>query len=118
MSAVAALAIAEPAELTPIEHQALALSEAALLIDAGRLDQAALAAALDRDLDVWVAIRTLIKSDAQPFTPEIRANLAKLGDFVIGTIFRDGLEMAEGTIDTLININLQISEGLLETQNA
>ena len=44
----------------------------------------------------------------------VRDNILKLRDFISDTTMQHGVDIRESTLNTLININLQISEGLLE----
>lgn len=103
-------------ELNPIEEQAFALSRVAILLDTARQtgNRADLAGALEEDLELWVAIRTLAESPHVTMGPEVKNNLIRLSHFVAETVLSNGVEMASKTLDTLINVNLQICEGLLE----
>ncbi len=49
---------------------------------------------------------------------KVKDNLISLGNYVANTTFKSANNLKDETIDTLININLQISEGLLEGQVA
>jgi flagellar biosynthesis regulator FlaF len=107
-------------ELTVSEQDALALTQAALEIARAfeAKDDKRLAAALDRNLKIWVGIRTLVSQSDNPLPMPIKDNLIRLSSFVAQKTF----EMQNGanakTIDALTNANLQISEGLLETRRA
>ena len=107
-------------ELTVFEEDALALTQAALEISRAfeSKDDRRLAAALDRNLKVWVGIRTLVSQADKPLPMAIKDNLIRLSSFVAQKTF----EMQNGanakTIDALTNANLQISEGLLERHSA
>ncbi len=116
--------VTEP-PLNVTQENAFALSRAALLLDEARRHRGANGAAgtapapdmsdaLRHNVEIWIAIRTLVKRANGALPEEIKANLLKLGDFVVGTTLRDGEAIADHTLETLININLQISEGLLE----
>ncbi|MGF1639548.1 MAG: flagellar biosynthesis regulator FlaF [Rhodospirillales bacterium] len=111
-----------PDSLTPAEHKAYALSQAAIALDRarearrGEEDPVSLVEALNHNLELWVGIQSMVKAANGALPDEVRSNLSKLGDFVIGTTFRHGHAIADQALDTLININLQISEGLLESQ--
>ncbi|MCP4297251.1 MAG: hypothetical protein GY786_16745 [Proteobacteria bacterium] len=96
------------------EEQAYQLSKCAIAIDQARENPSQMAGALNDNLEVWVAIRTLAEQDSSPLAPEVRQNLATLSKFVADKVFSFGEGLSEETISTLININLQISEGLLE----
>lgn len=103
-------------DLDTHEEAAFALSQAAVMLDQGRGKQGELATALDNNLEVWVKIRTLVARKEVAIVPDTRNNLIKLSDFVADTTMRQGVDMPAEVLDTLININLQISEGLLESR--
>jgi flagellar biosynthesis regulator FlaF len=100
-----------------LEEQAFSLSRAAIMLDVARQsdDKAELAVALEQQLELWVAIRTVAQSRNIVMGDAIRQNLVRLSQFVADTIFANGVEIRSNQIDSLININLQICEGLLET---
>lgn len=106
----------EKIDLDTHEEAAFALSQAAVMLDHGRGKPGELAAALDNNLEVWVKVRTLVSRKEVTIAPDTRNNLIKLSDFVADTTMRQGVEMPAEVLDTLININLQISEGLLESR--
>ena len=114
--------VPRPEQLTPAEQKAYALSRAALALDQARhsrgSDQEAttIVEALNHNLELWVGIQSMVKAANGSLPEEVKSNLWKLGDFVIGTTFKQGHAIADQALDTLININLQISEGLLEGQ--
>lgn len=98
------------------ELEAENLAEAALLLDHARenRDAGMLALALDNNLHVWTAIRTIaVRSDAT-LTDTARSNLLRLSEFVATSTLSTGVKIPDETLNTLINVNLQISEGLLE----
>jgi flagellar biosynthesis regulator FlaF len=111
---------AKPADLSLIEEDALALTQAALEISRSHEshDEKRLAAALDRNMQLWVGIRTLVSNSDNPLPIPIKDNLIRLSSFVAQKTF----EMQNGkntkTIETLVNTNLQIAEGLLEKRGA
>lgn len=112
--------LAATPQTSATEENAAALSQAAVLLDHARQHRVAegepastIVDALRHNVELWIGIRTLVKRANGTMPEEVKANLLKLGDFVVGTTLRDGGEMADRTLDTLININLQISEGLL-----
>ena len=104
--------------LTTREQDAYALKEAAASLDQARGQAAELAAALEHNLELWVAIRTLVSRPGNALPAAIRHNLVQLSGFVAGTTWRDGITIPDSRLDTLISINLQIAEGLLEGGNA
>lgn len=101
-------------QLSSNEEAAFGLSKAAVMLDLARDDQGKLAAALDNNMEVWVAIKTLVNQNDNPLPNETKENLTKLSQFVTNTTMANGVSVSLEVIDTLININLQISEGLLE----
>ncbi len=107
--------------LTNSDEEAFGLSLVAVMLDQAkqkRADKAALAVALNHNLELWVAIQGMVERRDNALPESVKDNLISLGNYVADTTFKsaDGLE--DETIDTLININLQISEGLLEGQAA
>lgn len=105
-------------KLSFIEEQAFQLSQAALALDKARASRAGdpegFAAALAKNLDVWVVIRTIAQQPGIDYSDDLRKNLINLSHFVSNSTLGDVDTIGDSTIDTLININLQISEGLLE----
>lgn len=104
-------------QLSLPEEQALALSRAAIMLDQARQnlgDRGALGAALNQNLETWVAIRTVAQKPNNGLTASVQQNLVRLSNFVADSTFKSADSISEKTLDTLININLQISEGLLE----
>jgi len=105
----------EPTVSLP-EVEAQSLAEAALLLDHARenRDPGRLAAALDNNLHVWTAIRTIAAHPDATLTESARGNLLRLSDFVATRTLSNGVAIPDETLNTLINVNLQISEGLLD----
>ena len=104
-------------QLSVLEEQAFALSRAAILLDQARQnfsDRNALAAALNENLETWVAIKTISEGPGSGFSETVQRNLTLLSNFVADVTFKSAEDISEQTIDTLINVNLQISEGLVE----
>ena len=94
-----------------------------LKIHANFLQQAAkskneyeIVAALDANLKLWVEIETSLKSAAKSMLPkEVKENLLKLSKFVERFTLSKGIKMTQADFNTLININTQVSEGLIQT---
>lgn len=109
--------VAPQGEWSLAEEQAFQLSQAAIRIDQCRREKSdnpsALVDALNVNVEIWVALRTIVMREDCVLAGEVKNNLIKLSQFVADRTFADG-EVAETTLDALININLQISEGLLE----
>lgn len=101
------------------EQEALSLAEAAIALDRARSGEnraGELVAALNHNLEVWVAIRALARSPGSPLPPDLKANLIRLSEFVAHTTFTNGAAIGDSSLNTLININMQLAEGLLEGQ--
>jgi len=96
------------------KESAYQLSEAAVLMDNARKDKGLLANALEKNMEVWIAIRLLAQRTDSGLSEETTGNLARLSQFVAETIMKHGVDLPSESLDTLININLQISEGFLE----
>jgi flagellar biosynthesis regulator FlaF len=106
----------ESRPLSAAESDALALLNAALRLSEAKetSDASGLVQALENNLELWTGIRTLINAKNHPMAKETRENLTRLADFTVQKTFEIGADTSNPTIDTLINVNLQISEGLLE----
>ena len=107
---------ASAARLTVPEEQAFQLSQAAIKIDQARQESSRelLVDALNENLEVWVALRSLVMRNDCTLPPETIQNLVKLSEYVAEKTFAGLDELKDPTLDSLVNINLQISEGLLE----
>lgn len=70
--------------------------------------------ALDNNLKLWVEIETSLKDAKSLLSADIKDNLLKLSKFVERMILSKGINMSKTDYDCLVNINMQISEGLLE----
>lgn len=105
--------MSQSAALDPLQEDAFTLVEIAMAMDSARSDKNCLAAALERNLKTWIGIDTLVRHPDTVMTLDARENLQRLSRFVASTILRNGVGIAEETLDTLVNINLQISDGLL-----
>lgn len=99
------------------EEQAFQLSQAAILLDEARQDRgdlSLLAAALERNLETWVLLKTIVNSPECLLADAVKANLRQLAEFVAERTMQGVSAISADTLDTMINVNLQISEGLLE----
>lgn len=110
----------KPTELSLIEEDALALTQAALEISHAHesKDEKRLASALDRNMQLWVGIRTVVSAADNPLPMAIKDNLIRLSSFVAQKTFDMQNGPAKKTIESLVNTNLQIAEGLLEKRSA
>lgn len=108
--------MSEDLSLSLSETEALSLTQAAVALDNARQtkDQKELAAALENNIHVWTAIKTMADSKEVNLPETVRVNLGRLAGFVAATTLSNGAQISDEAINTLINVNLQISEGLLE----
>ena len=108
-------------DLSIAEQDAFGLSEAAVLLDLARQkrasDPSALVGALNNNLELWVAVRSLIMRDDNHLDQDLKDKLMRLSQYVAQKTFEAPESPSEEVIDSFININLQIAEGLLEGQN-
>lgn len=99
-----------------IEQDALTLMKAAsTLIEATTAE--AVSVALDSNLKLWVAIKTVVTHENNQLPPQIKDNLASLAQYVSSVT----MEAAKGEFEYrrlvgLARINMQIAEGLLGGQ--
>lgn len=107
--------MAQDQDLSVAEEQAFALSQAAIRLDQSRQDQKALAESLEFNLETWLKIRTALVLGNSGLTEEARSNLRRLGDYVARVTLSQGVQIDMDKLDSLVAINLQISEGLLES---
>lgn len=71
--------------------------------------------ALDENMKLWVEIETSLKN-AKNFLPDdIKSNLLKLSKFVERLTLSKGLRVTDSDVACLVNINMQICKGLLES---
>jgi Protein of unknown function (DUF2934)/Flagellar protein FlaF len=69
---------------------------------------------LYKNLELWVAIKTLTQHHGCPFPDDLKSNLQRLADFVGNTLNVGEDDGATGLGATLVGINLQIARGLIE----
>jgi flagellar biosynthesis regulator FlaF len=72
--------------------------------------------ALDNNQRLWVMIKTLMKSKTSRLPEETKNNLIKLADYVAQNTIKLGQDLNNidnKMLDSFININRQIAEGLL-----
>lgn len=110
-------------ETSIAEEMAFQLVQSAVSLDSARQERnfapEALVEALNQNVETWVALRSIIKRSDCGLDGDVRENLDRLAQFVAERTFSSGKGgeaglIEDGAIDSLININLQISEGLLE----
>jgi len=72
--------------------------------------------ALDANLQLWVGVQTIVTASDNMMSASLKAQLVKLRNYVINRILmNEDQEPDDKMLDHFININLQISEGLLES---
>ena len=71
----------------------------------------AMAVALDNNLQLWVAIRTIAGQADIDLPKEVKANLTRLCNFVADATFKHGIDIPDETIDSLAKINLSLAGG-------
>lgn len=77
-------------------------------------DELEIITVLDSNLKLWVEIETSLKSAKNLLPEDIKDNLLKLSKFVERLTLSKGSKMSKTDFDCLVNINMQISEGLIE----
>lgn len=96
-------------EASILLNYAMALSNASL-----SNDERVKLMALDENLKLWVGIETSLKSAKNLLPQDIKDSLMKLSKYVERLTLSKGVNMTKADFDSLVNINMQISEGLLE----
>ena len=97
------------------EEAAIMLSHAVALSKASGSDNDLdKISALDGNLKLWVEIETTLKNAKNLLPEDIKDNLLKLYKYVERLTLTKGIHMSKSDFDTLVNINMQISEGLVE----
>lgn len=93
---------------------AMDLSKAKERCNAGEM-----ARALDNNMQLWVYIKTLANSKKNKIPEDIKGNLTKLADYVSKKTIEIGKNINninEKALESMIDTNLQISEGLMNKQ--
>lgn len=97
-------------EATILLEKGMALTQA---MNSG--DEQELISALDDNLQLWVEIETSLKN-AKNFLPQdIKNNLLKLSKFIERLTLSKGVAVTSSDVSCLVNINVQICKGLLES---
>ncbi|MBQ9235070.1 MAG: hypothetical protein IJ184_01205 [Alphaproteobacteria bacterium] len=79
-------------------------------------DNTALVEAMDCNQQLWVMIKTLMKSGKTKLPQETRDNLIKLADYVAGNTIKLGQNLDnldDKLLNSLVSINRNIAEGLI-----
>ncbi len=103
------------------KEEAFSLLKCAVDISTARVNNNAseLVSALDNNLKLWVYIKTLAKGKNNKLPAETKQNLIKLADYVSAKTLEVGRNVNnvnDTIIDSMINTNLQISEGLITSK--
>ncbi len=97
------------------EFDLVCLIDAAAQMDQARKegDKSLLTAAIDHNRVMWTGIHSLsIRTDC-PFPEEKCGELIRLSDYVWSATKSQGADITDTVLDTLINIDMQVSEELL-----
>ena len=103
------------------EQDAFALTKAAVFLDQAKQNidnKDMMTEALMNNFMVWATIRETVSTDGEHMPEDLRSNLLRISEFVMKTSIAQREAANENTIDTLININFNISEGLLTKPQA
>lgn len=74
-----------------------------------------IALALDQNLRLWMAIKTLAQKANGSFDGELSQRLIRLSEYVAQETIRVGSgALPDSTLATLVNINVQIAQGMLD----
>ncbi|MGQ9371394.1 DUF2934 domain-containing protein [Azospirillum sp. A39] len=100
------------------EQDALALMQAAtMLIEADAPAKVNLA--LDHNLKLWVAIKTVVQAEGCALPQELRDNLVHLAQFASATTMEAGSgEIEAAKLIALARVNMHIAEGLLRGEQS
>ena len=101
------------------EMDAAALSQAAYVLDQARQtlsDSDTCEKALTYNQLLWSIIQADVSKDDNKLPDELKANLMSLSIFVDKQTTKGLGKPSEEIFDSLININLNIAEGLMEAQ--
>lgn len=81
-------------------------------------DPNALRSALKFNRQIWTVLVSSVARDDSPLPTELRQNVANLGVFILGQTVELELNPQQGKLDTLININRELSVGLRAVKDA
>lgn len=73
--------------------------------------------ALDHNLKLWIAIKTVVQDGGNALAPEVKDNLRQLSQWVATTTMEAGSGEFEGSkLIALARVNMHIAEGLVRGQ--
>lgn len=81
-------------------------------------DPNALHSALKFNRQIWTVLVSSVASEDSPLPAELRQNVANLGVFILGQTVELELDPQPSKLDTLININRELSVGLRTVKDA
>lgn len=113
---IQAYAQTQRSSMSPREIEAMAFTKAALMLDEakGRLDDYdAYAAALKFNQLLWTIIQADIVDKENKLPPELKANILSLSIFVDKQTIKSLANVSAANLDSLININKNLAEGLM-----
>jgi len=100
-------------QLTSAQGMANALANAAAeLCQAGETGE--VCEPLYRNLELWIAIKTLVNGAGTDVADPLRGNLLRLAEYVAGATTAAGRDFAPDRLNQLIDINTRIAQGLIE----
>jgi len=104
---------------SPQKFNPRCLVEAALQLDQARKggDKDILTAAIDHNRVMWTGIHSLSIRPNCPFPKEKCGELIRLSDYVWSATKSKGADINDMVLDSLINIDLKVSEDLLYKDN-
>jgi flagellar biosynthesis activator protein FlaF len=102
------------------EEQAFQLSRCAISLDRAweSKDPQELVAAVNANLELWIAIRTMVMRADCSLDEKAKINLQRLAEFVANKSFEGIDNLTAQGVRSLVNVNLQICEGFLEGTKA
>jgi hypothetical protein len=103
----------------PSEFNPRCLVDAAVQMDQARKEgnKGRLTAAIDHNRVMWTSIHSLSVHANCPFPKEKCGELIRLSDYVWSATKTKGANISDVVLDSLINIDLRISEDLLYKNN-
>ena len=116
---VQAYAQMQKSSMSPREIEAMAFTKAALLMEDAKKnldDYDSYASALKFNQLLWTIIQADVVDKANKLPDLLKANILSLSIFVDKQTSKGIAKPTVELFDSLININLNISEGLLESQ--
>lgn len=89
------------------------LNYLAMSMDTSRNDKVSLSSILGENLELWVMFKTILNCPETIVEDDIKSNLIQLSDYVPNITMQYGEDIPTEQLDTLININRSIANGIL-----